>query len=507
MYKRVVSDLLVYLPSKLLPALTPFITVPIFTHLFTPDEFGTYTLAFGIAELLLAGTCTGFASSALRFYTPYRQSDNLPTYFAALLLSVCAIVGLAAGITAVVLLLARHWISSDLYSLLWLAVLTFAANAFVVTLSHVLRAQERSAWYTIVELLNRYGTIAISITLALLGFGVISMLWGQFVTLALLIVPLLWLTSQNVTLRGTPVKRADIRQMWTYAIPLTAGNVAFWTLRISDRYIIEIFQRRAEVGFYAVSSNIASRSIGMLVSLFLLVPAPVIMRVWEEQGREACENLLTLFTRMFFLMICPAVIGLGVLAAPLVRLLADEAYFEGHRTIWWIAGANMAFGFSQLCNLGLLLANRTRLLACNQFIATGVSLTLNLLLIPIWGFMGAAFSMFVSFTLMAWLQMRSSAQFLTWYWPRKSIIHAVFASVVMGGVVLMVVNVLGGNDASISRPNLAIILLATVALGGVIYSTMLVLLGEIALRDIRHMLSSKHKVVSLPGVSVSGGES
>ena len=55
MQKRIAKDLLTYLPGKALPALASFITVPIYTHLFSPAQFGNYVLAVAAAEFLLLG--------------------------------------------------------------------------------------------------------------------------------------------------------------------------------------------------------------------------------------------------------------------------------------------------------------------------------------------------------------------------------------------------------------------------------------------------------------------
>ena len=53
MQKRITKDMLAYLPAKALPALAAFITVPIYTRLFPPNEFGNYVLATAAAEFLL----------------------------------------------------------------------------------------------------------------------------------------------------------------------------------------------------------------------------------------------------------------------------------------------------------------------------------------------------------------------------------------------------------------------------------------------------------------------
>ncbi len=491
MHRRIVSDLLSYLPAKALPAVTPFITVPIFTRQFSPDQYGDYMLAFGVAELLLAATCSGFAAGAVRFYAAYDRAADLPGYFAALLTSITVVIVAASSLTALGLALGRGAIAPNLYPLLWVALLTFMVNAWYTGLVHVLRAQERSRWYTAFEIASRYGTVILSLVLIFgFGAGVEALLWGQFLALLIAAGPLYWLATRGLSVRVLAPPPDAVRRMWRYALPLTAGNIAFWSLRLADRYIIQGFRSTYEVGLYSVSYNLSARSIDLVVGLFFLVPGPIIMRLWEEQGRVAAEEALASITRLFFMLIVPAVAGLAVTAAPLVRLLADAAYFDGHRAIWLVACASMAFGLGQLGSFGLLLENKTGLVARNQFLVTGLSVGLNILTVPIWGFMGAALSAAVSFTLLAGLQSACSARYLTWRWPVKSFLHVVAAAVTMAGVVALFLEAFGGYDARTSSGTLVLVCLTAVIIGMVSYGFILVALGEFSLKSVARRASS-----------------
>ena len=82
MQRRITKDLLTYLPARALPALAAFITVPIYTHLFSPAEFGNYVLAVAAAEFLLLATVTGFGQAAVRFFSAYQLRSGLSSYFA-----------------------------------------------------------------------------------------------------------------------------------------------------------------------------------------------------------------------------------------------------------------------------------------------------------------------------------------------------------------------------------------------------------------------------------------
>ena len=215
-----------------------------------------------------------------------------------------------------------------------------------------------------------YGGIIFGLILVLVfGMGISGLIWGQTLGLLLPIVPLVWLTTRSVAIRPAHFNRSDFRQLWAFALPFTIGNLAFWSLSLADRYIMDMFRGSYEVGLYSVATKISWRSVQLLVSLFFLVPAPIICRLWEEHGRQATEEALTAFTRMFFLMVIPAVVGLAVVAAPLLRLFADEAYFAGYRAIWLVACASMGLGLSDLGSTGCMVTNRTRLIARNQCVA------------------------------------------------------------------------------------------------------------------------------------------
>jgi len=477
MQKRITKDLLVYLPAKALPALASFITVPIYTRLFSPDQFGNYVLAVAAAEFLLLGTISGFGQGAVRFFSAYKRRSGLSSYFALILGSVGLIALLAAAASAGMLVIFRSLIRSDVYPLLWAAIALFVVNACFTTLTDVLRGQEKGRWYTVIWISQSYGGIIFGLILVLVfKMGIGGLIWGQTLGLLLPIIPLVWLTTRSVAIRPAHLNRSDFNQLWTFAWPVTIGNIAFWTLNLSDRYIVDMFRGSYEVGLYSVANKISRRSILLLASLFFLVPAPIVCRLWEERGRQATEEALTTFTRMFFLMVIPAVFGLAVVAAPLVRLLADEAYFGGYRAIWLVACASMGLGLSDLGSIGCLVTNRTRLIARNQCMAAGAGLILNLILVPVLGFMGAALSAAASFLLLACLQAITSARFLTWRWPLTSLWRVLTASAAMSASVLLVQAGLR-SDTTVWQ---AVSLLLSIMVGVLIYGSVLWVLGEIS---------------------------
>ncbi len=477
MQKRIASDLLTYLPAKILPALTAIITLPIFTHLFSPEEYGKYVLAIGFADFLATAASTGFGAAAIRFYVSYKQQGRTAAYFATVLTSVVGVTLLGILASVILLLVFQSRLPDGLAPLLWAGIAVFAVNTAFTTLMEIIRAQEKSRDYTVLELLNRYGTVGVSLVLILVfSSGIAGLLWGEFITLLLLIVPLLRIVTRGSSVALNRLNRSDTRQVWLYAIPLTLGNLAVWGMRMADRYIIEFYHGSAQVGLYSVSYNISARSIDLLIALFLLVPAPIMMRTWEEQGREATETALTTFTRFFVVLVVPAVVGLIILAIPLVKVLADPAYLDGYQAVALVVLSRMAWGLGILGSYGVLLSRKTRLIAVTQGAATVASLLLNFLLIPRFGFTGAAASAFLSLLFLAFINMVASSRYLTWRFPLKTLARVAAASAAMAVVVFVANSFL----VSGTRLMLALSLVGEIAVGALVYVGVLFLLGEVS---------------------------
>jgi O-antigen/teichoic acid export membrane protein len=116
------------------------------------------------------------------------------------------------------------------------------------------------------------------------------------------------------------------------------------------------------------------------------------------------------------------------------------------------------------------------LIARNQILAAVANLILNLVLIPAFGFMGAALSTLLSFSFLAGLQALSGASFLTWHWPLKSLWRVLVASAIMGGIVFLI----GTSIRTDTTTWQVINLLVSITVGVLIYALILWGFGEIS---------------------------
>jgi len=431
--KKFVKDMAIYSPSQFLPALTAFITTPILTRLFPPAEYGYWALALSVSAFLVALAVSGLGSAVIRFYPAYKAKSTLNVFFATISVSICTVITAVAGVSFLTLFLLKEFLPSTLVHLLPLVILIFVAQSIFSVFIAVIRAQERSGSYTSFQLIMNYGGLGVGLLLvAVMGFRVEGLLWGTFLTLVLTLPFLIFLATKSVGIHPQNFHLPDALQIWQYAWPLTLGSMAMWGLRVSDLFIISSFRPERDVGLYSVSYNISAKSIELLVSLFLLSVSPLVYRTWESTGQAATEKTLTMVTRVYLILCLPAAVGLTVLAFPFVALLTTPDYYEGSRIVGFVAFSSFAWGLANIAMMGIAIKKQARRLGANQIAAASTHIGLQLLLVPRFGYVAAAISTLIGYTVLLVLQTLASRPHLTWRFPFSTLRNVIAASVVMG---------------------------------------------------------------------------
>jgi O-antigen/teichoic acid export membrane protein len=479
MLKRFIRDLLTYMPSRVLPGLTAFITTPLLTRLFPPAEYGYWALASSTSSFLVALSISGFGSAVLRYYQIYKTKATLNVFFATLGVSIVAAIMVVTGIGFLSLLFLKEYLPPALGQLLPLIFLIFVAQSIFTVFITILRSQGRSGSFTFFQLFMIYGGLGLGLLLVVIfGWRVDGLLWGSFIALAVALPFLIFQATKGVGVHPRHFHNTDALQLWQYAWPLTLGNVAMWGLRVSDLYIINLFRPEKEVGLYSVSYNISAKSIELLVALFLLSVTPLVYGTWENEGREAAEKVLTMVTRVYFILCLPAAFGLTVLAQPFVALLASPDYYEGSKIVGYVALSTFIWGLTDIAVTGLLIKKKASQLGVNQVVAALTHIGLQFLLVPRFGYVASAISTLIGYTLLLVLNAIGSRPHLAWRLPVSSLRNVIAASVVMGLVARWVYGIYGYD----SKPSLTYLFLS-VAVAVVIYFGSLWFLGEASVEE------------------------
>lgn len=202
-----------------------------------------------------------------------------------------------------------------------------------------------------------------------------------------------------VVLAGDGLARPSRRVLGEYlrfSAPLMLVALFSWVTGLSDRYVVGLFCGAAAVGAYSVSYTL-----GMLCALLFapvfMVLTPTLVPLWESGQRGALFGHLRHVLRYSMAVVIPAIVGLTVLAEPIVRAVADETYFIGRATVAFVASGIFLLMLSGIMEPLVYLLRRTGTSAVVYGAAAVVNLGVDLALVPSLGPLGAAIGTCVAY--------------------------------------------------------------------------------------------------------------
>jgi O-antigen/teichoic acid export membrane protein len=336
----------------------------------------------------------GLSYSAGRWFYDSKDEDKQKSVISSWFwcqLAVSSIV--AVGLIVFAPSLSELFLDSDEHSsVVTLALITLPLLTFSTVATNWLRLQRRAIATVLYQSIRTFGSIGVIALFVLVLDQGLNGLWTARVIVALvatvIAVALLrsWIAPRFA---NGPV----LKEMLVFGMPLVPASVAAWITVSSDRFIIQMFHDNEEVGLYAISVTVAS-VILLLTSAFQLAWGPFAYSIMDDA--DAMRTYSKVFSLYSWL---GAWIGTGlVLFAPAVLvLLATPAYYPAISSIPFLVFAQLANGAIFIAAIGPGIAKKPSPLAVSTFVAAGVNLALNFLLIPSLGRDGAAVSTLLSY--------------------------------------------------------------------------------------------------------------
>ncbi len=427
------------------PVVSKFIGVfllPLYTSYLTTKDYGVVALLMSAEVVAVIVFRAGIQNAFFRFY--YLSSDPLErrtvvrTSFWFTITS--ATVGLVLGLVLapeIASVLGLHPGQIDLVRatavLLW-ADMNYQQQAAVFRVEH------RAIAYSIASVSNVVITVGATVTLIVgLHKGPLGLIVGNFTGTLCVYTALL---VYRLRLLGFEFDFRLYRAMEHFGLPLLPSALALWATKFSDRFFINYFLDKNEVGVYSFGVMIASALVLVITAFQLAWPAFAYSIEDDEEARHTYAYVLTYF---LFFMTWVAV-ALSLLAPFLAHLLAGRPVFRpGARFVPVLAFGTVIFaGYSVV----VISIGRIRKTGAN-WIITGlgalVDVALNILLIPRVGAIGAAFALLgayaVMFVGMSWHAQRLFP--VPYQWRRVVTVLGVGAGLVLAGKAVSVSAPLG----------------------------------------------------------------
>jgi O-antigen/teichoic acid export membrane protein len=382
---------LLYIVSRLVPAVLAFLAIGVYTRFLSAEEYGAYALTLSVVSLVSSAAIGWIYMSVVRLLA---AAEDPARFQASVLVSFLGVVALLVIGGVPYLLLAE--LTPQERMLFSLAGLLLIVQGWMEINLHFLIARAEAWLYTRMAIGRAVLGMIVGVALAALGWGAGGILLGTVIGM---LVPTVWLTWHYW--RGVDLRRADMRDIRAFnrfGLPLTLGltldNVTFY----SDRLVLGWLASAHAVGLYAVGYDIADKALKSIMQSVGAAALPTAILLLEREGEDAARRQLEHNVVILVALGLPATVGLSLIAPEISVLVGAEYRGAVAALIPPIAaGTFLACLRANYLDHAFHLSKRALPLTLVTGGTAVLNLVLNLLLVPRLGVMGAAYATLGSF--------------------------------------------------------------------------------------------------------------
>ena len=479
-------DTLIYFPMKILVGIIGFVTLAQYLALFKKAEYGDYNVVNSTVSwlgLLLAGW---MVQSSLRYYDTYMKERKQKQFYSTLFIGWLMISGFGVIIGISLYYGLQNQVHPRILFLIKYATLSFITFNSINIINNLLRASRKTLIFTLSSILLPVGKLGLLILLVnKAAMGIEGILFSNFI-IDIVFIMILLIRFKHV-LKNIRLKYLDLdtaKTFMRFGFPLLGLALTSSVLSFGDRYIIRIYRGAAETGLYGAGYSVVSSAFEVFLQAFMIGLYPIILKTWNEQGKEATEELVQKAFRWYMILMVPAGLGITAVAGTLMNLFSPE-YYEAKSVIPWVAAGMVILGITQYTNKIWELMEKPAMILRLNIAAAIINVILNLIFIPRYGYVAGGITTMVSYLLYLIFSILASRNLFKWGIGIISLSRIMVSGLIMLGILLKFNSLL---------PLSLLSLIVLIIVGGVVYFGVLYLLGEMK-EEVQYIKQTKIKII------------
>jgi O-antigen/teichoic acid export membrane protein len=429
------GDTLRYIPALVVPAVMGFLGVAIYTRIFQPASYGQYSLVIAATVIPVAVSGGWLAPSVMRYLPRYREQSMLDEFKATLSTLLVIVVIVVVTASSAFYVAGRSFLGVY-QSFYFPCVLLVVSTVVYAVCTAAFAANLQAGIYARYQIIQAVGKLLFALLyVMLISRNVVGLIIGAVVAHAVLFPPIL----RELDVLGS-FRRASrildtefVKKSLVYGFPIVGQAMAIWVLDLSDRFVIGLFKGPDQVGIYAANYNLATNVIALAAGPVLFAAHPLIVNAWEGGNRARIQEVIATCSRYFLLVTPPIGVFASVFARQIASVLFGEAFREGFLVVPLVTSGMILFNFGMYGHKGIKLLEKTGLLFAMVLVCAAVNVGLNLVLVPPYGYFGAAMATFFSYALYPMMVFGVTKRYLPWLIPWRSIRNIGAASLAAAG--------------------------------------------------------------------------
>ena len=402
---------LIYGLGHILARLITFLLLPLYTHSFTQEEYGALSLAYAFMGFALILYRYGMDTALMKFSVQTDGTERIKHITVILVSQI--ITGVVFSLS---LYLSRNYLAYLVLGInrpdwmIYVSAIIFLDSLWNLPLL-ILRSEEKAVPFIGFSLLNVITTMDLNILFVVhWGSGIEGVFKANIIASTIVLLSTTPIILQRIKLKMLD-KLIFIKTL-QFAIPFLPAGIFTMVMELSDRYLLEWFLGIADVGLYS-----AGKKMGMLgltiVMGFNMGWTPYFLKRGKQKGAKIeFAKIATLFCGIMGYMSMLVSIWVGEIMQLSIfgQTLIGSEFWNCEPVVSVILIGYFFFGTYVIQLPGVYMKEITKWVPIFR-ITGALTLILSCIwLIPIFGFMGAAYSVVFAF-----LAMNLSIYFKTYH--------------------------------------------------------------------------------------------
>lgn len=390
----------IYTLTNVINSAIPFLLLPLLTIYLSPADYGILTNFNSLLALLIPFISLNLMTSLQVIYV--KKSNELTDYIST---GIFTTIFLTFVFTAVIFVFSSQ--ISDFTGVpvqfIWFVSIYATFQNIVEVLLSLWRMEDKAI---------QYGVFRIVRTIIELGLAIILIVYygksfsGSIEALAIsygigTVFTLIYLVKKRILV--WTFKRVHLNYLVRYGVPLIPHVLGSVVIMYTDKLALTYYHGLAANGVYSVGFMVA-QVIGLLQNSFNQAWVPWVFKELAI-GKKSVQKQIVKWTYIYFIGII-VVSLVFYLFTPLIFHFLGKSYAGGMTLVLWIALGFAFNGMYKMVGVYFFYMEKTGTLASISIFTAAINIGLAILLIPSYGFFGAAIGTMISFLI----------QFLLTWW-------------------------------------------------------------------------------------------
>lgn len=427
--KVTVKTTVIYSLGNLSTKLVGFILIPLFTTHLTIREYGIYGILEAVSQIIIALFGLGLYNAFYRWYWDKDYADKKKSMFFTILCTVAFLSGIF------ILLFSRFsfytstllFDKKEYYYLVNFMLINTGLEAILIIPATLLRLQQKATQYSVTYLIKFVTNLVLSISfIKFLNHKVEGIYEAQIIGNVVYFLVMLRFILKNINFKFDP---SLLKGMLKYSIPLIFSSVIGVLLTMTDRFVLKFLRNLSEVGVYSLGFKAANTIKVFIVASINMAIWPIIFKMMNTPDNKRYYSKLMTYTSFIVIL---AVISFSLFGKEIIKLLARQTdYWDAYKVIPIISYSILFGMLKDISLIGLHITKKTKVIVTLIFYTFLINLILTIILIPLFGIIGAALSTcFAQIILFLFVYNRSQKQYYIPFEIRKVFIM-IFVSLVL----------------------------------------------------------------------------